>query len=86
MKNLSSLRAEINQIDKNILNLISKRIRLASKIGLYKKSSKLPVQDKKREQEILANLLKNGKKYNLSPSLIKSTWDLLFKESYKKEK
>lgn len=86
MSTLPAYRKKIDEIDKKLLELFSKRITYAKLIGEYKKEKKLPIRDKKRELEIITTLVGAGKIYNISPKLIKKIWKSLFEESYKVEK
>ncbi|MDP4120471.1 MAG: prephenate dehydratase domain-containing protein [Bacillota bacterium] len=53
---LDELRAKIDLIDHDLLNLFLKRMETAKQIGLYKKENGLPIFDRSREREILCNL------------------------------
>ena len=58
---LSALRREIDRIDLRLLRLLNRRADLARRIGRLKKRHGLPVQDRKREQAVLARMLqRNG--------------------------
>ena len=59
--NLSALRREIDRIDLRLLRLLNRRGALARQIGRLKRRHGLPVQDRKREQVVLARMLqRNG--------------------------
>jgi monofunctional chorismate mutase len=51
--NLDELRAEIDRIDKDMMELFKKRMHVSFLIGQYKKEHQLPVLDLKRESELL---------------------------------
>ena len=53
MAELDNYRVEIDDIDKELVNLIDKRMRVSEKIGRYKKENNLPVLDLTREREKL---------------------------------
>ena len=53
MSGLNDYRIEIDNIDKELVELIDKRMRVAEKIGSYKKENNLPVLDLAREREKL---------------------------------
>ena len=50
MAGLDDYRVEIDEIDKELVGLIDKRMRVAEKIGRYKKENNLPVLDLARER------------------------------------
>ena len=58
---LNNLRREIDRIDLRLLRLLNRRADVARRIGRLKKRHGLPVQDRKREQAVLARMLqRNG--------------------------
>ena len=53
---LSELRARIDVVNDEILNLFLERMDLVEQIGDYKKAHGLPVRNRQREREILATI------------------------------
>lgn len=53
MAGLEDYRVEIDNIDKELVELLDKRMRVAEKVGSYKKEHNLPVLDLQREREKL---------------------------------
>lgn len=53
MSGLNDYRIEIDEIDKKLVELLDKRMRVSEKIGRYKKENNLPVLDAAREREKL---------------------------------
>ena len=58
MDKLNKYRKDIDSIDSKLVKLLLLRLRLAKAIGIYKKSNKLKIKDKKRESGILSNIEK----------------------------
>ena len=58
MMRLDELRAQIDQIDDELLHLFEARMHLAVQVAAYKKERGLPVLDRKREMEKLELLIK----------------------------
>lgn len=56
MSDLNQLRSEIDDIDGQILDLFQRRMDCAEKIGAYKRENQLPVLDRSRERQHLADL------------------------------
>ena len=56
-ENKTKLRNQIDVIDAQILALLKQRFEVALKIGELKKEQGAPVQDAKREEEVLKKLL-----------------------------
>lgn len=49
---MQDLRKEIDEVDKKILELITRRFEIVREIALYKKKHHLPIEDKEREEEV----------------------------------
>lgn len=85
MEEFKMLRRKINNIDEELLLLLSKRFSVVKKIGNYKKNNGLPVIDKIREKNIIETLSLKAAAYKISKRCVKSIWDAMFKEAYSKE-
>lgn len=83
---LEQTRKKIDQIDKKMLTLLSKRFMLAKRIGLIKQKIGKPVKDKNREIIIINNLMKKTGNLNLDTKFIKKIWLLIIKQSNKMQK
>lgn len=70
---LTDLRAEIDNIDSEILDLFIKRMDVCRQVGEYKKVNKLPVMQGNREQEIIDRIK------NSSPNGLEDGAALLFR-------
>ena len=49
-------RTQIDELDEQIVRLISKRAEAAKAIGLLKRGSAMPIYEPKREQEVFAHV------------------------------
>lgn len=58
--NISDARSEIDRIDREILQLFTRRMELGSSIGKIKKEYGLPVENSEREREILLKVSNNA--------------------------
>lgn len=56
---LTALRAAIDEIDRQLLDLFCQRMGVVAQVGLYKKAQGLPVLHPAREQEILERVRHN---------------------------
>ena len=87
MEKLKKLRDEIDDIDKQIVTLIEKRMKISVKVGKFKKENDMPIFDAKRENEVIEKkieLLKNKEFSNLITTIyndIMSVSKLLQKQS-----
>lgn len=61
-RKLEKLRRNIDEIDKEIINLLQRRFNLALEIGKIKKQTDQEILDLSREREILARILKENEK------------------------
>jgi monofunctional chorismate mutase len=80
---MRQIRNQIDGIDKKIIGLLSKRMKLAAELGKLKKKEKLPVLDKKREREMLEKIEKTAKQNGLNPLFAKKLYNGILKESRK---
>ncbi len=62
MQRLNQLRKQIDRIDKQIFNLLVKRINTVKRISSFKRKHKLKTQDKHREKQIFDKLKNYSKK------------------------
>ncbi|MBD3798022.1 MAG: chorismate mutase [Campylobacterales bacterium] len=77
---LESLRAQIDQIDDELLELINKRMEVVHLVGELKNSSKSPIYRPEREQSILTRL--KEKNANMHGRLNDKSIDALFLELF----
>jgi chorismate mutase len=54
--NIEYWRAEIDEVDRELLRLLNRRARLAAKVGRLKRAAGLPLNDPEREQQVLRQL------------------------------
>jgi len=77
------LRRKIDLIDRKILDLLDQRRQIAEKIIKMKIKSGLKVTDRKRENEIVKNLMKRSRNKTLR-KYIPSIYKIIFKISKEK--
>lgn len=71
MKDLQKLRVEIDEIDRELVKLLEKRMNISLKIGEYKKEKKIDIRDMGREEQIIESRLNYLNNKNLNKYLIK---------------
>ncbi|MEK6983265.1 MAG: chorismate mutase [Nanoarchaeota archaeon] len=64
MDSIEHYRKKIDDVDRNIVKLLTLRLDLAKRIGSYKKTNKIGIIDKKRELRIIRNIKRNLNKSN----------------------
>ena len=78
---IKKYRRQIDGLDKKLIGLLEKRIKVSKKLLKYKRGKDVKARDKKREKEIVGNLTKKSK---LDKKLISKFYGLIFKFSLKK--
>lgn len=67
MEDLNELRNRIDMLDDKILSLLAERLKVCHRIGEIKKAQNLPIQDKKREQQVYKRIWDLAMKLELNP-------------------
>jgi chorismate mutase len=80
---LEKLRQQINQLDEELLYLLSDRMKLAEQIGAYKKENNITILQTARWNEVLDRVCKNGTRLGLSRDFIRQYFDAIHLESIK---
>lgn len=74
---LAVLRALIDAIDRDVLQLLSRRMALVAEVAEYKRGHGRKIRDFAREREILDDRRRRGERLGLSEGVIESMWRLL---------
>lgn len=78
---LTHLREQINQVDDELLTLIGQRMRLADKIGIYKRENNITILQTNRWNAILDRAFNKGEQLGLSKEFITRYFDAVHLES-----
>jgi len=78
---LATLREQINHIDDELLTLIGQRMKIADKIGKYKRENNITILQTHRWNEILAKAFVKGDLLGLSKDFITKYYDAVHLES-----
>ena len=78
---LATLREQINHIDDELLTLIGQRMKVADKIGVFKKSNNITILQTHRWNDILERAFKKGELLGLSKEFITKYYDAVHLES-----
>jgi chorismate mutase len=84
-ENLSELRRQIDAIDEQLLELLSKRMRISREIGIYKKEHNMPVLQSPRYSEILEKRAGMGGAMELNPDFIREILKEIHEESVRQQ-
>ncbi|MDD1715365.1 MAG: chorismate mutase [Methanolinea sp.] len=83
---IEALRAEINEIDQQIIDLIARRQRLAGRIAQVKTNEGLSIHDEKRTREVLENAFNTAVEKNINPVYVQKIFSLLIEMSEEKQR
>lgn len=72
MRELSEIRLEINEIDKELIELFKRRMDCARDVAIYKKATNTPILNQDRENEILDRVAVEGGEYGNAARLLYS--------------
>ncbi len=78
---LNTLRAKIDVIDNQVIELLGKRMQIADNIGLLKKQKNVAVLQSKRWNEILGKMVLEGEEKGLSEEFILKLFKAIHQES-----
>jgi chorismate mutase len=78
---LEKLRQQINHLDDELMQILGQRMKVAEKIGEYKKNNNITILQTNRWNEILERAFKKGEKLNLSKEFITKYFDAVHMES-----
>lgn len=79
---LEEIRLRLNELDDNLLQLLSERRKLSIEVAKSKVETSKPVRDAAREQQLLVKLINNGKdKYELDASYITKIFHTIIEDS-----
>jgi chorismate mutase len=78
---MEKMRQQINQLDDELLTILSQRMKVADKIGEYKKENNITILQTNRWNEILQRAVTKGDKLGLSKEFITKYLDAVHMES-----
>lgn len=74
-------RGEISSIDREVLKLLAKRREISREVAKAKEIEDLPLRDLGREEELLANLISEGRSQNLDAHFVTSVFHNVIDDS-----
>lgn len=78
---LVELRGQIDQVNRELASLLSKRLQIALKVAEVKKERNLPIFDLTREQEIKAKMGKIAQESGVSVDYMESIFQAIFEST-----
>jgi chorismate mutase len=82
---LAMFRVQIDSLDKQLIQLLGKRMQVVEQVGQYKALHNIPALQKARFDAILQKNITMGKAYGLSETLVTEVMNAIHKESLGKE-
>jgi len=82
---LETLRNQIDSIDQQMLELLSKRMNVVEEIGEFKSKNEVTILQLRRWEKIMSTRIKLGKKLGLSEDFVKKLLQLVHKESIQRQ-
>ncbi|SNR25170.1 chorismate mutase [Halorubrum vacuolatum] len=74
---LDELRAEIQEIDRDIVELIARRTYVADTVAAVKNERDLPTTDEGQEERVMDRAGENAERFDLDANLVKAVFRLL---------
>ncbi len=74
---LEELREEIQEIDRDIVELIARRTYVADSIARVKESRELPTTDERQEERVMDRAGANAEQFDVDSNLVKAIFRLL---------
>lgn len=82
---LETLRAEIDALDDELVNLLARRMDVAVRIAAYKKENGLTVMQPQRFNRLLENRMRQGLQLGLDPAFMKRLFSNIHEESVRRQ-
>lgn len=77
---LAEYRAQIDSVDRQIVELLNKRATIVHNVGVLKKAAGLPVSVPSREQQVLDRVAEAGKDGPLPPAILGRIYQTILRE------
>lgn len=84
-ENLTLLRQQIDTLDNELLEVLSKRMRVSREIGLYKKEHRMPVLQIGRHDEIMQNRARLAEEMGMSGDFMRRVLSAIHEESVRQQ-
>lgn len=85
MSELEAVRKEIEEIDREILSLIDKRINLAERVLESKRINGISINDRKQNEVVINRALNTATELNLDVGSIKEIFEILIRMSIERQ-
>ncbi|MEM2942905.1 MAG: chorismate mutase [Candidatus Bathyarchaeia archaeon] len=86
MERLNYLRKQIDEVDRQILDLLRRRLTIAEEIGKVKAENRLPTRDLQREREVLERAAFKAEADGIDPEPVRRIFTEIIKLSTEAQK
>lgn len=83
---LDKVRADITNVDREIIRLISRRQEYAGKIARIKISTGIPIHDDRRTSEVLESAFEQATECKIDPVAVQKIFEILISMSEERQK
>jgi len=83
---IEEIRAEITQIDEEIIELIAQRQKLAKNIAAVKHEAGIPVHDNQRKNDVLDYVMRQALANKIDPAPIRTIFETLISMNEKEQR
>ncbi len=84
-ESLNQLRKQIDELDNNLMDLLTKRMRVSREIAEYKRQHNMTVVQTTRYSEILDKRAVQGQLCGMSPDFVKTVYEAIHSESVRQQ-
>ena len=84
-ESLTELRSQIDKLDDELLELLSRRMRVSRDIGQYKKEHNMPVLQAQRYEELLARRADQAIRMGMDREFMRSVLQAIHEESIRQQ-
>ena len=84
-ESLSELRSQIDKLDDQLLELLSRRMRVSRDIGQYKKEHNMPVLQTQRYEELLARRAGQAGQMGMDREFMRTVLQAIHEESIRQQ-
>ena len=84
-ESINQLRRQIDELDNQLIDLLSRRMRVCREIGIYKKEHDMTVVQTERYNELLQQRASQGEACGMSPAFISHVFESVHEESVRQQ-
>jgi chorismate mutase / prephenate dehydrogenase len=83
---LQEIRKNLDQLDKEMLSILAKRMNLIPKVAEFKRQNNIPRYQPEREKAVLESKRKLAEEMSLNPDLVEDIYKRIIQDAHRIEK